>query len=319
MHQVSPVEDAIPLLFSHGWPGSFIEIKKLLPLLKGGNENPAFHVVAPSLPNFGFSSGVTKKGFTLDKYAETLHKLMIKLGYTEYVTQGGDWGWSILRAVGLLYPNHCKASHFNMIPGQQPTWSKHPILALQHATTAYTERESQGFKRNKWFEEEAYGYNLLQSTKPQTVSSALADSPVALLGWIYEKLHDWTDDYPWSDDEILTWISIYWFSTAGPEANVRIYHEATHPAPQSHISTQSLRKYIPHVKLGLAHFPREIMVVPDTWAATLGPVALQSHHSWGGHFAAWERPDAIAADLQSMYKRGGPCYEIVSGKSGYST
>lgn len=317
VHQISPVKNAIPLLFCHGWPGSFLEVKKLLPLLKGGDSLPAFHVVAPSLPNFGFSSGVNKKGFGLDQYAETLHKLMIKLGYTAYVTQGGDAGWSILRAVGLLYPESCKASHFNMNLALPPQWLKSPLLALKHAITPYTDREKRGLERSQRFERQGFGYYLIQSTKPQTVGSVLSDSPVALLAWIYEKLHDWAEDYEWTDDEILTWVSIYWFSTAGPEASVRIYHDGMNPEPQSKATVQALRGYVPHVKLGIAHFPGELSGIPSIWAAALGPVVLQKEHAKGGHFAAWEVPEAIVADLRVMFETGGPCFGVVPGKSGY--
>jgi pimeloyl-ACP methyl ester carboxylesterase len=204
IHQTSPTKSAIPLLFCHGWPGSFIEVRKLLPLLKGeGGSSPAFHVVAPSLPNYGFSEGVKKPGFALEQYAEVCHKLMLKLGYTEYgvflfftptksitnlwtVTQGGDWGFYITRALGLLYPDHVKASHVNMIRANPPEYKKNPLLAVQHAVSPYTEREKRGFERNTWFAKEGSGYNLEQRTKPQTIGYALADSPVALLAWIYE-------------------------------------------------------------------------------------------------------------------------------------
>ncbi|OQE28419.1 hypothetical protein PENSTE_c003G00881 [Penicillium steckii] len=258
IHQRSPVEKAIPLLFSHGWPGSFIEVAKLLPLLKGDDGLPAFHIVAPSLPNFGFSSGVTKRGFGLAQYAEVLHSLMIKLGYGQYVTQGGDWGYWITRAVGYRYPDHCKASHVNMIEARPPKWSTSPFLALQHALMPYSDAEKAGRKRAEWFDREGYGYNTIQRTKPQTIGVSLADSPVALLAWIYEKLHDWTDSYPWTDDEILTWISIYWFSKPGPEASVRIYYEGFHSESVSGIPYSTLMSYIPEVKLGLAHLPCEI-------------------------------------------------------------
>ncbi|CAL5865980.1 uncharacterized protein PFLUO_LOCUS187 [Penicillium psychrofluorescens] len=317
VHQVSPVKNAIPLLFSHGWPGSFIEVSKLLPSLKGDDQHPAFHVVAPSLPNFGFSSGVTRRGFGLAQYAETVHKLMLKLGYTQYVTQGGDWGFWVTRAVGLLYPEYCKASHVNMVMSKPPQWSRTPLLALRHALQPYTSREKDGRARSAWFDREGYGYNMLQSTKPQTIGIALADSPVALLAWIYEKLHDWTDSYPWTDDEILTWTSIYWFSVAGPAASVRIYYEARRPQSPKGISYDPLREYIPHVKLGVAHLPREISIVPTIWAAALGPVVRQSEHARGGHFATWEVPNVVIEDLQAMFGRGGPCYEVVPGKDGY--
>jgi hypothetical protein len=146
--QKSGVEGAIPLLFCHGWPGSFIEVKKLLPLLKGGNGDgtPAFDIVAPSLPNFGFSQRISKPGFGLEQYAETVHKVMLSLGYDKYVTQGGDWGFYITRLLGVLYPDHVLASHINMIRANPPTFSTNPVLALQHAITPYTEAEQAG----KW-------------------------------------------------------------------------------------------------------------------------------------------------------------------------
>ncbi|KAK5800151.1 hypothetical protein VI817_002363 [Penicillium citrinum] len=298
-------------------PGSFIEVTKLLPLLKDGDGHPAFHIVAPSLPNFGFSSGVTKRGFGLAQYAEVLHKLMIKLGYDQYVTQGGDWGYWITRAVGYRYPDHCKASHVNMIEARPPKWSTSPFLALQHALKPYTDAEKAGRRRAEWFDREGYGYNTIQRTKPQTIGVSLADSPVALLAWIYEKLHDWTDSYPWTDDEILTWISIYWFSKPGPEASVRIYYESFHSESVSGIPYSKLMSYIPDVKLGLAHLPCEIAAAPSTWVETLGPVVRQSRHKRGGHFAAWEVPKVIVDDLQAMLGKEGPCYGLITDREGY--
>jgi hypothetical protein len=105
-----------------------------------------------------------------------------------------------------------------VILARPPTWSKNPLLALQHTVMPYSQRDKAGFERSAWFSKEGYGYNLTQSTKPQTLAYALNDSPVALLAWIYEKLHDWTDNMPWSDEEILTWVSIYQFSRMGPGA-----------------------------------------------------------------------------------------------------
>ncbi|TLD34820.1 60S ribosomal protein [Venturia nashicola] len=315
VHQPSPVKNAIPLLFCHGWPGSFIEVEKLLPLLRGDGSGPAFHVVAPSLPNFGFSGVVKKPGFNLEKYAEVCDTLMQQLGYKEY--------------------DHVKASHVNMIRANPPEYRKNPMIAAQHALSPYTEREKKGLERSAWFNKEGSGYNLEQRTKPQTIGYALADSPVALLAWIYEvssshcsflfsdltllhqKLHDWTDDYPWSDDEILTWISIYYFSTAGPAASVRIYYEAVHSTGTKIGHRDALSEWIPHVKLGLAYFPRELTVVPQTWGRTLGPVAYESVKSRGGHFAAHEAPSEIAGDLKKMFGKKGPLYGIIKGADGY--
>ncbi|KAF2706693.1 alpha/beta-hydrolase [Pleomassaria siparia CBS 279.74] len=315
LHQKSGKEDAVPLVFVHGWPGSFIEVVKLLPLLDGSDGGPAFDIVAPSLPNFGFSQKILKPGFALSQYAETCHNLMLDLGYSKYATQGGDWGFYITRVMGILYPDSVLASHINMVRANPPAFTSNPLVALQHAVTWYSEEEKKGLERSKWFLDQGSGYRMLQSTKPQTLSYAFADSPVALLAWIYEKLHDWTDSYPWSDDEILTWISIYWFSTAGPNAHVRIYYEATHDYTEKIPGRERASQWVGGVKLGVAHFPKELSVVPRIWAGTLGPIVHESVSDRGGHFAAWERPDVIAGDLKKMFEKGGPCYRIVNGRS----
>ncbi|CAD6579742.1 MAG: hypothetical protein ASARMPRED_009238 [Alectoria sarmentosa] len=318
IHQKSESSKAIPLLFVHGWPGNFLEVVKLLPLLakQNGSKAPAFHVVAPSLPNYGFSDGVKKRGFALKQYAQTCHKLMLQLGYDQYVTQGGDWGSHITRVIGLLYPQHCKASHINYVrPAHAPAFTSSPLLALQHAVTPYTKYEKAALARTDWFAQEGCGYNEIQRTKPQTLSYGLADSPAALLAWIYEKLHDWTDAYPWTDDEILTWVSIYWFSTAGPAASTRIYYEVSHAAD---FHTSALGNYIPHVKLGLAYFPKDLSLPPKSWGRTLGPVVFERQHADGGHFAAHERPEALVGDLNAMFGRGGGAYGVIEGREGCS-
>ncbi|KAF7897871.1 uncharacterized protein EAF01_008837 [Botrytis porri] len=309
--QKSEVVGAVPLLFVHGWPGSFLEVVQLLPLLQqpGG---PAFHIVAPSLPNYGFSEGVKKRGFAVAQYAETCHKLMLQLGYDEYVTQGGDWGMFITRAIGKLYPKHCKASHINMVIGQAP--------ASQEESPSYSQAEQEGFARTKWFEEEGRGYYAEQGTRPQTLAYALHDSPVALLAWIYEKLHDWTDAYPWTDDQIFTWISIYQFSRAGPGAAHRIYYEFTHTQPgEGKVTRDDVSNYIGEVKLGLTFNPKELVVLPKTWGRTLGDVVFESDNleEGGGHFYAHEKPKLLARDLRGMFGKGGGAFGVVKGKNGY--
>ncbi|KAL8914703.1 MAG: hypothetical protein Q9171_000716 [Xanthocarpia ochracea] len=319
VHQSSSVKNAIPLLFVHGWPGSFLEVTKILPLLSNVNDGePAFHIVAPSLPNFGFSQGVKKRGFSWPQYAEACHNLMLKLGYTEYVTQGGDWGTWITRTIGLLYPSACKASHINMVPAQRPSVTETPEIALQHAVSSYTDAEKAGLQRSEWFQKEGSGYSGIQSTKPQTLGYALADSPVGLLAWIYEKLHDWTDDYPWTEDEILTWVSVYLFSTAGPAASLRIYRESTHADDEGMAIRAKARAFVPDVKLGLAYYPKDIYVHPRSWGKSLGPVVFEHMNEKGGHFAAWECPESIAGDLKEMFGRGGGAEGCVKGKDGMS-
>ncbi|KAI1434356.1 microsomal epoxide hydrolase [Xylaria sp. CBS 124048] len=319
VHIRSNVAGAIPLLWIHGWPGHFYEGSKIMkPLAEGGDgvQRPAFHLVAPSLPNFGFSEGTKERGFALTQYAETVNKLMLKLGYDEYVAQGGDWGTHICRTIAHLHPQHCKATHLNMDSANPPTFFKNPLMAIQHAVTPYTEAEIAGHKRTEWFRSEGYGYNIEQATKPQTIGYALADSPVACLAWIYEKLHDWTDNYPWTDDDICTWVSIYWFSTAGPAASVRIYYENKH---SSTLTALGLRKYAPDVKLGYSHFPRDLHVQPPSWMHTLGDLVFQRVHKDGGHFAAWERPEELVQDLREMFGKEGGAFACVKNATGYSS
>ncbi|KID89492.1 epoxide hydrolase 1 [Metarhizium guizhouense ARSEF 977] len=301
VHKQSPRPGSIPLLFCHGWPGHFAEVAKILPLLTDAQDGPSFHVVAPSLPNFGFSEGVRKKGFSIPQYAETLHKVMLSLGYNKYVTQGGDWGYIITRLIGLQYPSSCLASHVNFIRAQNPpALFTSPLLYLRHKLTPYTHVEAAFLERTRWFQTEGFGYNAEQSTRPSTIGIALAD-PVALLAWVYEKLHDWTDGYPWTDDEVLTWVCVYQFSAAGAAASVRIYYESKHAEVAR---VQRGFGYVPGVPLGLSYFPKDLILPPRTWGRALGPVVFERVHAEGGHFAAYERPEALVADLRAMFEGG---------------
>ncbi|PVH99871.1 alpha/beta-hydrolase [Periconia macrospinosa] len=317
LHRKSPSKSAIPLIFVHGWPGSFLEVTKLLPFLDEAEKtgSPAFHVVAPSLPNFGFSSGVKKTGFGLKQYAETCHKLMLALGYNEYVSQGGDWGAGITRVMGKLYGRHLKASHLNLVASLPPSPTSPFAFAaflIRHVLKLYSPAEKAGLKRTEDIQKTGMGYYALQTTKPQTIGYSIADSPVGLLAWMYEKLHEWTDEYHWKPEEVCTWVCIYWFSTAGPAASVRIYYESQRgefPATAS--------GYIPDVKLGLAYYPKEIIRLPTAWGSTMGPVVHTSENERGGHFACWERPESIASDLRIMFGKHGGAYGVVDGASGF--
>lgn len=163
------------------------------------------------------------------------------------------------RCIGLLYPSHCLASHINSFRANPPTFSATPWQALKHALTPYSSLEHHGLARSDWFLTHGQAYRQLHGTKPQTVGYIFADSPVALMAWIYEKLHDWSDAYPWTDEEICTWISLYWFSTAGPAASVRIYYEATHQ--EFRTSKDGMAAYVPGVKLGISYFPQVCLCV----------------------------------------------------------
>ncbi|KAH9017881.1 Alpha/Beta hydrolase protein [Lactarius hengduanensis] len=309
VHQKSTAKGAIPLLFVHGWPGSFLEVTKVLPLLTAVSaDHPSFHVVAPSLPGYAWSEAVLKKGFNAKHYAELFNKLMISLGYTEYVTQGGDWGHILTLTTASLYgPKHVKASHTNMPICEPPTFGT-PIVLLQCLIASFTSREREAVAASQDFFKSGMGYFREQSTKPQTLGFSLADSPVGLLAWIYEKLVTWTDSYPWTDDEVLTWISIYWFSRAGPAASVRIYYEIGDAVVGFPKTT---------IPVGLSFFPKELARFPKVLLRSKGRIVFESEHEAGGHFAAYEQPEALVGDLRKMFGKSGPAAGVVSGCDGY--
>ncbi|KAI2620868.1 microsomal epoxide hydrolase [Xylaria nigripes] len=331
VHVRSSRADAIPLIFVHGWPGSFFEATKILkPLTEPEDPSqPAFHVVVPSLAGYGFSEAPKKRGFSVDQNAEVFHKLMLRLGYDEYATQGGDWGVFITRLMSKNYaPAHVKAQHLNIGVYPPPTLMKNPIAFLRTMLSAlvlgFSEREKKGFERSKWFQDEGSGYNQIQSTKPQTLGYGLADSPVALLAWIYEKLVDWTDEYSWTEDEVCTWISIYWFSRAGPRAAHQLYYEMVHAKDAKTLKEKQEKGILASdindivawqdVKVGFGHFPRDVICLPTYWGHGVGRVVYEKNHEKGGHFAAWECPDTLVGDLRAMFGVNGGAHGAVKVK-----
>ncbi|KAI0036978.1 alpha/beta-hydrolase [Vararia minispora EC-137] len=311
VHKKSDASGAIPLLFVHGckWPGSFIEVRKILPMLTSPPEDTqAFHVVAVGLPGYGFSEAPHKKGFGPAQMAEVGHKLMLSLGYDQYVTQGGDWGALITRIIAARYgPTHAKAWHTNVVFLRPP----HPIWNflrfLQYMVTPLSQAERRGMARSLEFQETGRGYYMEQSTKPQTIGYSLADSPAGLLAWVYEKLVTWTDSYPWTDDEVLTWVSIYWFSRAGPTSAGRLYYE-------NRVSMEELVKYNVRVHTGFSYFPKELIRAPKAWSRDAGKIVQEVEHEKGGHFAAWEVPELLVGDLRKMFGKGGPAHGVVEAK-----
>ncbi|KAH9974905.1 Alpha/Beta hydrolase protein [Lactifluus volemus] len=276
----SLVNGAIPLLFVHGWPGSFIEVTKVLPLLTGSSpEHPSFHVVAPSLPGFAWSQGVLKKGFHGKHYAELT-----------------------LITASLYGPKNVKASHTNMpmdlifyVPSSDPIKFRQNALGyLKYLFTPYTSREIQGITATQNVFKIGTGYFAEQSTKPQMLGQLIAG----------------TDSYPWSDDEVLTWVSIYWFSCAGPAASVRIYYELT----KSHEAIMLPKST---VKIGISFFPKELSRFPRALLGAKAKVVFESEHDTGGHFAAYEEPEALVDDLRKMFGKSGPAASVVPGCPGY--
>ncbi|EMD39672.1 hypothetical protein CERSUDRAFT_81053 [Gelatoporia subvermispora B] len=315
VHQRSNVEDSIPLLFIHGWPGHFMEAKKLIPLLTSTSpDHPTFHVVAISLPGYGFSEAPKKKGFTVAQYAEAANKLMLSLGYDQFVVQGGDWGHFVGKQMACTYANRSvKAFHTNIAVTGFPSLLSAPLIFLTALIKPWTAAERVGIERTQSHRKYGWGYFDIQSTRPQTLGYGLADSPVGLLAWIYEKLVTWTDDYPWEDDEVLTWVSIYWFSRAGPAASLRIYYEITQSGDLDRIPNL----WAP-VPVGFSSFPKDIVVLPTLWARCMGNVVHVSEHERGGHFAAFERPEDLAGDLRNMFITKGPAFGVVDGRTGYA-
>lgn len=291
-------------------------------LVEASPDHPNFDIVAFSLPGYAFSEAPKKRGFALDQYAEVGHKLMLALGYEEYVTQGGDWGSSISRVIAKRYGNkHNKAFHINLpiVNATFPSLS-HPFLLFSHLLSYlpfldYSPREKEGFARSHSFSRDGSGYLAEQSTQPQTLGYGLTDSPVGLLAWIYEKLVRWSDDYKWDDDEVLTWISLYYFSRAGPAASVRIYYEVVRSAPGGKM--RDINYGTTTTPLGISYFPKETVGLPRKWHKTTNLV-FESEQDSGGHFAAHEKPEALVGDLRKMFGKGGPAFGVVQGKNGYS-
>ncbi|CAI6314241.1 unnamed protein product [Periconia digitata] len=308
VHKKSQRKNAVPLLFLHGWPGSFIEVTKIIDGLTGGqgDKGPFFEVVAPSLVDFGFSSRSTVS-FRFQHHAEVYHKLMKTLGYDRYVVQAGDVGSLVSRYMAKQYGSSgFTAYHTNTPAPAEPTKEQHPELHAKLQSTSLTDAEQQCLARTGKFMSSGQGYFTVQSTRPTTIGYSLRDSPVALLSWIYEKLKDWSDDYAWTDEEILTWVSIYYFSTAGPEASSNAYYAMVNDSPPAFAAAAA---YV-DVPMGISRFQNDLVVLPKLWNQTLGPIVLEREHGRGGHFAAWERPDAIVEDVRGMFAAGGPLENI---------
>lgn len=184
---------------------------------------------------------------------------------------------------------------------------------------SFSDEEYASLQRLAKFREDGAGYSHEQCTRPQTLGYGLQDSPVLLLSWILEKLHEWTDKYPWTADEILTWVSLYWFSSAGPAANVRIYYEAKHDAKGGDDMSAMVTAtgHIPHVKLGVMYNWRDMETSPKAWVRKMGTVVFEGEHDSGGHFAAWEKPEHMARDLKNMFGKGAEAAASLGDANGY--
>ncbi|KAK7461005.1 hypothetical protein VKT23_008932 [Stygiomarasmius scandens] len=300
VHHRNERKDAIPLLFSHGWPGNFLEVEHLLKLTDP--EDPqaqAYHIVAPSIPGFTLSSAPSKPGFAVARIAVIYHKLMQALGYSYYVAQGGDWGSLISRSIAIQYPDACIGCHINFIYTRLPSPLRNPLTTAYLALRWFTPEEKKKLERMQSFLKSGLGYAQIQQTKPQTVSYGLLDSPIAMLAWIYEKLHDGSEpDYVWEHEAVITWTILYLL--AGSSWHARIYKEGA-ASLEKDVYSQKVPSKVP---FGFSSFPMDVGYVPQWWAsATVAEnIVLWKDHEKGGHFASCEVPDALIGDVEEFVR-----------------
>ena len=286
----------LPLLLSHGWPGSVWEFHKIIPLLTdpgrfGGDPADAFTVVAPSLPGYGFSFRPGQPRFGVVEIADAFATLMTDvLGYERFGAQGGDWGAFVTARLGHAYPDRLAGIHLNLLtlrrdikPPERPTPEEQQYLKdLGH-----------------WLREEA-GYQWIQGTKPQTLAYGLTDSPVGLAAWIVEKFKTWSDcggdvERRFTKDELLTNVMLYWVTGAIGSSFWPYYarYHSDWPIPDG------VRVEVP---MGHAAFPREIVRPPRAWAERVFDVRRWTAMPAGGHFAALEEPQALAEEVRAFFR-----------------
>ena len=297
IHQRSPVEGALPLIITHGWPGSVCEFTKIIgpltdPEAHGGQADDAFHVVCPSMPGYGFSDAPTQPGFDIEHVAGVNQKLMEKLGYGRYGAQGGDWGALATACLGLKDPERVCGIHLNMVLGQGP---KDPADAPE-----LSEEENRRLEAARRFNRTETGYQRIQGTKPQSLGYGLNDSPAALAAWIVEKFRTWSDcggdvESRFTKDELLTNIMIYWIN-GNITSSMRLYYESMKTGhfgpPESYVK----------VPTGCAVFPAELTRLPRSWAENSFNVTRWTEMPRGGHFAAMEEPGLLVEDIREFFR-----------------
>jgi epoxide hydrolase len=294
VHVRSPHPDALPLLITHGWPGSIVEFHKVIgpltdPASHGGNAADAFHVVCPSLPGFGFSAKPTTTGWGVDRIASAWALLMDRLGYLRYGAQGGDWGSAITTALGAQDANHCAGIHITLAMGTRPN-------IVEGQATPEEARALQGIK---YYADWDSGYSKQQSTRPQTLGYGLTDSPSGQAAWVLEKFWAWTDcdgnpENILSRDELLDNVMLYWVP-ATAASSARLYWESFGPKRRT-----AHRVTVP---TGVAVFPKEIIAPVRRWMeASYTNIRHWSEMPKGGHFAAFEQPDLFVRDVRAFFR-----------------
>jgi microsomal epoxide hydrolase len=298
VHARSKVEGALPLLMTHGWPGSVFLFYKILgpltdPEAYGGSAADAFHVVCPSMPGYGWSGPTLEPGWDVRRVAQVQAKLMALLGYERYGAQGGDWGAIVTNHLGLLDAKHLAGIHLNMVVAGPPPGAENPMEGV-------TPEEMAGLADMAEFQKNETGYQRIQGTKPQTLGTGLNDSPAGLAGWIVEKFRSWSDcdgdvEKRFSKDELLTNIMIYW-TTQTINSSMRLYCESM----RSGLFGLAGEKV--QVPTGCAIFPKEIIRPPRRWAEAAFDVRRWSVFESGGHFPALEEPEALVEDVRAFFR-----------------
>jgi microsomal epoxide hydrolase len=294
IHARSPHEGALPLLLSHGWPGSVVEFLDVIgpltdPVAHGGDEADAFHVVAPSLPGYGFSGPTTQLGWNPRRIAGAFAQLMADLGYERYGAQGGDWGSVISANVADIDAAHVAGLHLNFVAAGRPEGDNEPL----------TDSERQAMDDMHAWRRTGAGYQEIQGTKPQTLGYGLEDSPAGLAAWIVEKFRSWSNcdgdvERSFTKDRLLDNIMLYWVN-ATATSSTRLYYEMRQAAgsamPHNYIA----------VPTGIANYPAEITKVPRRWVEHRYRVTHWADMDRGGHFAAMEVPDLFVGDLRRFF------------------
>ncbi len=298
VHQRGTGPAPLPLVLTHGWPGSFLEMEAIIPLLAdpgshGGDARDAFHVVVPSLPGYGFSTAPAVKGTGSYEVAGLWAGLMTNLGYERFGAQGGDIGAGVSSWLACRYPERMAGLHLNFIPG-----SYRPYLGEDQPAVSEEERQFQD-RVAAWADQQG-AYGRLQGTKPQSLAFGLNDSPAGLAAWIAEKFQAWSDcggeiEHAVSLDALLTHISLYWFTqTIG--SSFRMYVEGRARPMQ----LQQGQRILP--PLGVAQFPAELPMPPRSWVERGYNVRRWTVMPQGGHFAAMEQPRALAEDIRAFFR-----------------
>ncbi|MFL6121335.1 epoxide hydrolase family protein [Actinophytocola sp.] len=305
-HIPSPHPGALPLLMTHGWPGSIVELLKVIepltnPTAHGGRAEDAFHLVLPTIPGYGFSGNPTSTGWNPARIARAFHQLMLRLGYPRYVSQGGDWGAIISEVLAVQNPAGLLGIHVNM-PGTVPPAVIRQLRNFDPAPPTLSQREKVAYDRLLHFYRDGFGYAAMMNQSPQTIGYALADSPVAMAAYYYDKIAEWTDsggepEKVLSYDEMLDAISLYWLTNTGASSS-RSYWEGAQAGGGPFDAVD-----IPAVPVAVTVFPAEIYRAPRSWGEqTFGNLIYWNEVDRGGHFAAWEQPQILAREIRSAFR-----------------